>query len=433
MNYYSLILLGQLNFYVEMLVPVLLMLRRQERRSYFLLRLLPVAAVGAGLAFMPDIAVGPFGLNYLIVSAIVFLEAWFLFNISPLDALFYTIAAFAVQHGLWDVLFIIFEAVGTLTQAAALAIYFSLYIAAYLLFFLFFPVSNLKQGGVKGRWPQFAVSTFILAFVYIIASFVPWISEWNILYRLYALVCCVFALCLQCGLFEHTKLKERTRRLEQDKFMLEELLIREQKKYAITKDTIELINVKCHDLKHQITALRTMGEEEREKSLKEVEKAVMIYGNIAKTGNETLDIVLTEKSFLCESYGIRFTYMIDGESLSFMAPADISSLFGNALDNAIESVVKEADAEKRVIKLNASAKRGYFAVHVENYCTEKIRFKDGRPVTSKPDKNNHGFGVKSMYYIAEKYGGNIAMRQVDCLVCLDILLPVVQAEGVATV
>ncbi len=431
MNYYSLILLGQLNFYLEMLIPVLMLLRRQERRSYFFLRLLPVAAVGAGLAFMPAIAIGPFGLNYLIVSAIVFLAAWFLFNISPLNALFYTIAAFAVQHGLWDILFVIFEAIGTLTQAAALAIYFSLYLVAYILFFLFFPVSDLKQGGVKGRGLQFAVSGFILAFVYIIASFVPWISEWNILYRLYALVCCVFALGLQCGLFEHTKLKERTRRLEQDKFMLEELLIREQKKYAITKDTIDLINVKCHDLKHQITALRTMGEEEREKSLKEVEKAVMIYGNIAKTGNETLDIVLTEKSFLCESYGIRFTYMIEGETLSFMAPADISSLFGNALDNAIESVMKEADAEKRVIKLNASSKRGYFAVHVENYCTEKVRFKDGRPVTNKPDKNNHGFGVKSMYFIAEKYGGTITMRQVDCLVCLDILLPVRQEEGLA--
>lgn len=63
MNYYSLILLGQLNFYLEMLIPVLMLLRRQERRSYFFLRLLPVAAVGAGLAFMPAIAIGPFGLN----------------------------------------------------------------------------------------------------------------------------------------------------------------------------------------------------------------------------------------------------------------------------------------------------------------------------------------------------------------------------------
>ena len=322
MNYYGMILLGQLNFFCEMLIPVLLMMRRQERRKLFLLRLLPVAAVAAALAFMPAISIGPFGVNYIIVFALVFLAGWFLFNVSPLDALFYTVAGFAVQHGLWDILFMIYDAIGEIAQPVALAIYFSLYFVAYILFYFFFPVNNVRQSGVKGRGLQFAVSGFIIATVYIIAALVPWFYSWNILFRLYALICCVFALGFQCGLFEHTKLKERNRELEQDKVVLEELLSREQKHYAFTRDTIELVNVKCHDLKHQIAVLRSMGEAEREKSLKEMEQAIMIYGNIAKTGNETLDTIITEKSFLCEKYGIRVTYMIDGESLAFMAPED---------------------------------------------------------------------------------------------------------------
>lgn len=423
MNYYSMILLGWLNFYLEMLIPVLLLMRRQERRSLFFLRLLPLAAIGAGLVFLPTIAIGPFGMSYLIVMVIVFFAAWFLFKVSPLDALFYTVAAFAVQHAMWDILFMIYEGIGEMTQATALIIYFSLYLAAYVLFYFFFPVSDVHKGGMNGRVLQFVVSFLIIAFVYVIAALVPWYDEWNILYRLYALVCCIFAIGLQCGLFEHSKLKERNRQLEQDKAILQELLIREQKHYNITKDTIDLVNLKCHDLKHQIAVLRNMNEEEREKSLSEFEKAVMIYGNIAKTGNETLDIVLTEKSFLCESYNIRFTYMIDGESLSFMAPADISSLFGNALDNAIESVMKESELDKRIIKLNASLKRMYLSVHIENYCNEEMRFKDGLPVTRKSDKINHGFGMKSMDYIVKKYGGTMAMRQTGCLVSLDILLP----------
>lgn len=427
MNYYSLILLGQLNFYLEMLIPMFLLMRRQERRSFFWLRLLALAAAGAGLAFMPVLEIGPFGMHYLIVFGIVFLAGWFVFRVRPLDALFYAIAAFAVQHGLWDVLFIVFESIGYMTQATALVIYFCLYAAAYTLFFFFFPVN--ERGAVKGRGLQFAVSGFIIAFVYVVASLVPWYSEWNILYRLYALLCCVFALCLQCGVFEQDKLRRRNEELRREKFVLEELLGREQKQYAITKDTIDLINVKCHDLKHQIAALRTMGADEREKSLREVEKAVMIYGNIAKTGSETLDVVFTEKSFLCEKHGIRFTYMIDGSGLSFMAPADLSSLFGNALDNAIESVMKESDKGRRVIKLNACERRGCIAVHIENYCAEKIRFKDGVPLTSKADKDNHGFGVKSMRYIVDKYGGNLAMRQEGCLVCLDFMLPLPAAES----
>ena len=423
MNYYSMILLGQLNFYMEMLIPMLLLIRRQEKRNFFWLRLLPVVAAGAGFVFMPAVSVGPFGMNYLIVSSAVFLAGWFLFRLSPLDVLFYVVAAFAVQHGLWDVLFMIYEGIGEITQPVALVIYFSLYLVAYLLFYFFFPVSDFKKGGIKGRGLQFAVSCFIIAFVYVIASFVPVYDGWNILYRLYALVCCIFAIGLQCGLFEHSKLKEKNKELEQDNAILQELLIREQKHYAMTKDTIDLINVKCHDLKHQISVLRNMDEKERDKSLGEVEKAIMIYGNIAKTGNETLDIVLTEKSFLCESYNIRFTYMIDGESLSFMAPYDISSLFGNAIDNAIESVMKEEEREKRIIKLNASLKRMYLTIHIENFCNEKVRFKDGMPVTNKSDKKNHGFGVKSMNYVVKKYGGTMTMRQDGCLVSLDILLP----------
>ena len=423
MNYYSMILLGQLNFYMEMLIPMLLLIRRQEKRNFFWLRLLPVVAAGAGFVFMPAVSIGPFGMNYLIVSSAVFLAGWFLFRLSPLDVLFYVVAAFAVQHGLWDVLFMIYEGIGEITQPVALVIYFSLYLVAYLLFYFFFPVSDFKKGGIKGRGLQFAVSCFIIAFVYVLASFVPWYDEWNMIYRLYALICCIFALGLQCGLFEHSKLKEKNKELEQDNAILQELLIREQKHYNITKDTIDLINVKCHDLKHQISVLRNMDEKERDKSLGEVEKAIMIYGNIAKTGNETLDIVLTEKSFLCESYNIRFTYMIDGESLSFMAPYDISPLFGNAIDNAIESVMKEEEREKRIIKLNASLKRMYLTIHIENFCNEKVRFKDGMPVTNKSDKKNHGFGVKSMNYVVKKYGGTMTMRQDGCLVSLDILLP----------
>ena len=73
-----------------------LLMRRQERRSFFWLRLLALAAAGVGLAFMPVLEIGPFGMHYLIVFGIVFLAGWFVFRVRPLDALFYAIAAFAV-------------------------------------------------------------------------------------------------------------------------------------------------------------------------------------------------------------------------------------------------------------------------------------------------------------------------------------------------
>lgn len=418
--YYSYILLGQLNFYVEMLIPLLILMRRQERRSLFALRLLLVVAVGAGLAFMPELNVGQFGMHYLIVMGVAFLAGWFIFDVSPLDVLFYTIAAFAVQHCLWDILFIVFETIGELTQAAALVIYFSLYLVAYALFWLFFPVSELNEGGVKGRGLQFAVSAFIIAFVYVIASLVPWLYSWNILYRLYALICCIFALGLQCGLFEHTKLKEKNRELERDKFVLEELLMREQKQYAITKDTIDLINIKCHDLKHQLAMLeQRYGREE----LGDIRRAVDAYDSFFHTGNQALDAVLTLKKLICEDKRIELTCLVDGGALSFMSDSDVYSLFGNILDNAVEAVEK-LDDKRRVISVTVRRQNNFVVLHEENYCAGPLNFSDGLPETTKDDKLYHGFGLFSVRMLAEKYGGTCSVGAENGVFTVDMLFPV---------
>lgn len=221
MNYYSLILLGQLNFFYEVFIPMFILMRRQEKRRFIWLRLAVVAALSVSLVFMPFLAIGPFGMSYLIDLALAFFAAFFIFRVSPLDVLFYVVEGFAIQHLMWDVLFIIFESIGELSQAAALGIYIPLYLVEYVLMFLFMPVSDAHKGGMKGRVTEFVIAALTIAFTYVLSSLIPWFDEWNILYRLYALLCCLFAIGLQCGVLEHTKLKERNKALEQDKFVLE--------------------------------------------------------------------------------------------------------------------------------------------------------------------------------------------------------------------
>ncbi|HIX50580.1 MAG TPA: ATP-binding protein [Candidatus Borkfalkia faecavium] len=424
MNVYGMILVGQLNFFYEILIPLFLMMRRQERRRLFWLRIAAVAVLSAGLYFVPFIPVGPFGLHYLICLVLAFAAGVFCFRLPILDILFYTVAAFAVQHALWDILHMIYEGIGpSITPWQARLIYAGVYVCGYLIFYLFFPVSDKVGMGRKERGFELIISACTFAITYVLASFVPVVDEWNFLYRCYALLCCALVLFLQFGVFERRAQRVLARKNEQDKVVLEEILSRERRQYAYSKEAIDLINIKCHDLKHQIAALRNLSAEGRDHSIADIEKAVMIYGNIAKTGNETLDAILTEKSFLCEKYGIRFTYMIDGESLAFMQPVDIASLFGNALDNAIESVLREEDTEHRVIRLNASVKRRFLSIRLENYCGTPVRFEDGLPVTVKHDKEYHGYGVKSIRLIVERYGGTLHMHQDDCLFELDIILP----------
>ena len=116
------------------------------------------------------------------------------------------------------------------------------------------------------------------------------------------------------------------------------LLHIEAEKHKISAENIAFINMKCHDLKYQIAAIKKISGGEQAENIQELEKAVSVYDLSLKTGNETLDNLLFERSILWDKYHINFTCIADGSQLDFIIPSDIYSLFGNALDNAIESV-----------------------------------------------------------------------------------------------
>ena len=78
----------------------------------------------------------------------------------------------------------------------------------------------------------------------------------------------------------------------------------------------------------------------------------------------------------------------------------------------------------RVISLDVHTTGKLLSVHLENYFSGAIRFAGGLPETTKSDKRFHGFGMKSVRMIAEKYGGNVTVRTDGGLFLLDILVPV---------
>ena len=84
--------------------------------------------------------------------------------------------------------------------------------------------------------------------------------------------------------------------------------------YRIAKENIDIINRKCHDLKHQIAALRDMcTKEEREKYIEEIQDSIQIYEAMVKTGNDVLDTILTEKSLACKENDIVVSCVADGK------------------------------------------------------------------------------------------------------------------------
>ena len=230
---------------------------------------------------------------------------------------------------------------------------------------------------------------------------------------LYTIIACSLILVMLFSLAESDHMHEEVNTYK-------ELLHQEREQFKLSKRNIELINIKCHDLKHQIAALRENASAEY---IAEVEKAVTFYDASVKTGNDVLDVLLREKLLQCEAEKIVLTCSIQGEQIAFMDPMDIYSLFGNLLSNAIEAVRKLDDPNKRIITLNARKAGDMVFLHAENYLSGDIAFENGLPVTTKKDKDNHGFGLRSMRRTAEKYHGEMAISSKDGKFMVDFFFP----------
>ena len=156
----------------------------------------------------------------------------------------------------------------------------------------------------------------------------------------------------------------------------------------------------------------------------EIEHSVGIYDAMVKTGNEALDIILTEKSLRCVANGITMSCVADGKKIAFVKDSDLYALFGNALDNAIEAVLKVEETEKRIIGLVLYERNGFVTLNVNNAYSGDVKVVNGLPVTTKSNHRLHGFGVKSIRLIVEKYGGEMDFSAKDGVFSLCILIPV---------
>ena len=231
-------------------------------------------------------------------------------------------------------------------------------------------------------------------------------------------VVCVFVLAMGQELLVN-------RRLREDALLAQSMLASERRQYELSKENIEAINIKCHDIRHQIRQLGTAGAAVVDPAVVEdIARQVDVYDSMVRTGNDALDVILSEKGLVCEREGIDFRCVADGTALFFMAPTDIYALFGNALDNAIEASRKLEDRDERSISLTVREAAGMASIHVENRFSGDVRLgEEGLPVTSKPDAPNHGFGTRSMRLIAQRYGGVMTLRSEGGVFHLNVALP----------
>lgn len=239
------------------------------------------------------------------------------------------------------------------------------------------------------------------------------------MYYILVLVCeifyCITLLCMQFFLFEMTQAQIESTRLK-------EMWKKDRQQYELAKENIDIINIKCHDIRHQIHNAQLSGKLSDE-FISELEQSISIYDSSIKTGNEILDVILTDKSLRCQAEHIQLTCIVDGRKCSFLESSDLISLFSNALENAMEYVSTLPNPEKRYINLLVRQKSQILTIQIENYYEGSLVMQDGLPVTSKADTAHHGYGIKSMRHIAEKYGGSLDLSVGEGIFKLNILFP----------
>ena len=220
----------------------------------------------------------------------------------------------------------------------------------------------------------------------------------------------------------HMQIVELNMKFEVEK--LHSLLNLQIANYQMSEKSIEMVNHKYHDLKHQIAVLKSESiSKESFDYLDQMEKEIKIYEAQNKTGNKILDTVIMGKQIHCQSVDINLTAIAEGTALDFMDPIDISTLFGNVLDNAIESVSKIEDKEKRLIHLTVAKQKDFLRIRVENCYEGQLVYKNGLPLTTKHDKDYHGYGLKSIQSTVLKYKGSVTIQDQNGWFEIRILIP----------
>ncbi len=189
----------------------------------------------------------------------------------------------------------------------------------------------------------------------------------------------------------------------------------------------EQMQIMSHDYKNNVLTIAEMTESlEIKEYINNMVGEIKKYNQIAKTKNKLLDVILSKYTDICRDKNIIFCTDIMTDNLSFINSYDISSLFNNILDNAVEAAEKSTAKYIRLEITNSL--NSYHKIIVTNSCDIEPKSEKGKLITTKDSKEIHGFGTKSINNTVNKYDGEMNWEYNDKAkeFKLIILIPIVQ-------
>lgn len=238
--------------------------------------------------------------------------------------------------------------------------------------------------------------------------------------RMLAILMLQYPVCLAMVVGVRTSMAAKAWKAET--LQLQALMEAQGRQYLVRREAMEQVREQYHDLRHFLTGIEGAADSGRlARSVEEYARR-LDPGPGVDTGNPMVDVIVAEKARACAAEGIAFVPFVSAQGAGFMNDLDLCSLFGNAIDNAIEATRPVADPALREIRVKAGVVGGMYALTVKNhYAVEPVE-RDGALVSSKGGEG-HGVGLQSMRHVVESYGGGLSCAYRDGAFTLSAAIP----------
>lgn len=226
------------------------------------------------------------------------------------------------------------------------------------------------------------------------------------------------------GMASHCILSEIYFKEKYDKEILENVkanLLFQSKYYKEKFETEIEIRKLYHDLKNYALYLENSKDKVAAKKLFE---PIWKYQNYVETGDEFLDLLISEKLNCANAKGIHTECFLRLPQKPIIQSIDICVIMGNALDNAIEGAENDKQEGNAYIEIRGKEVENFYLIQIENSTTNSVEVLDHEFIlTSKSDKGMHGMGIASIKETLRKYSGQITIEWKDYRFILRILIP----------
>lgn len=202
--------------------------------------------------------------------------------------------------------------------------------------------------------------------------------------------------------------------LEQQAKMQYEYYLRQEQKYNATVRVLHDVDKHTRAMEQLYSAGNAQAAMEYGGQISGMLKPLI---PVRYTGNPILDILLSDKAEVLREKEIRFETKVDNVALDFVEPIDITTIFGNLLDNAVEACM-EVGQDKH-ISIKISSYHQMVSVRIENSCNP-VRWKNGQPVSEKG--KGRGIGLLNVRRSIEKYDGSMKLKYEDGMFIVELFL-----------